>query len=158
MHRSMAREKAGWMINGNDLVYCRNSSLQVLTINSHTHHPLSVCFLVFFASLFVCSSMGFFTYKEGLESICFSKKYFLFVLATSYFILDDSVHFCGFFSPEFHVFLLWYPWLLLVVGCVWALCKGFWPWRYKIQVQHKASYFFSLISLPKMETRVVIWG
>lgn len=72
------------MINVNDLVYCRNSRLQVLTINSHTHTqtPPFLCLfgLVVFSSLFVSSSMGFFTYKEGLEGIYFSKNIFCFPL------------------------------------------------------------------------------
>lgn len=113
------------MINVNDLVYCRNSGLQVLTINSHTLTPPFLCLLgwgffwFFFSltSLFVSSSMGFFTYKEGLEGIYFSKNIF-FSFITCYFILDVLVHFY-FFFPEFHAFLLWYAWLLLVhVRCV----------------------------------------
>lgn len=107
------------MINVNDLVNCRNSGLQVLTINfhthTHTHIPPFLCLFGFFlTSLFVSCSMGFFTHKEG---IYFSKNIFCFSFITYYFILDVLVR-CFFFLPEFHVLLLWYPWLLLVVRCV----------------------------------------
>lgn len=70
------------MINVNDLVYCRNSSLQVLTINSHTHTHTTLSLFVWFflTSLFVSCSMDFSHIKKVWKVFTF-QKYFLFFLS-----------------------------------------------------------------------------
>lgn len=90
------------MINVNDLVYCRNSRLQVLTINSHTHTTLSL--LVFF--LLHCLFFPpwvFFTYKEGLEGIYFAKNNFCFSL-----------------KPVTLFLMFWYIFFLSRVSCIFV--------------------------------------
>lgn len=69
------------MINVNDLVYCRNSGLQVLTINSHTHTTLSLFGFVVFFHFIVCFFLhGFFFshVKKVWEVLTFQKMIFVF--------------------------------------------------------------------------------
>lgn len=66
------------MINVNDLVYCRNSRLQVLTINSHTHTTLSL--FGFFFYFIVCFFLhGFFSHiKKVWKAFTLQKIIFVF--------------------------------------------------------------------------------
>lgn len=91
------------MINVNDLVYCRNSRLQVLTINSHTHTTLSLFGFFFLLYCLFFPPWVFFTYKEGLEGIYFAKNNFCFSL-----------------KPVTLFLMFWYIFFLSRVSCIFV--------------------------------------